>query len=201
VGYSHGRRWSKSDIENSLKEVMQKTNTATLPSRSLMKLITGDTALSNAVKRSGGTKYWAEKLNVDIKQCESKMGYEYECKCSAYLESLGYDSKLTKTRHPYDIIVNGNIKIDVKSSNLFHGKAGNYYTFNLEKTNPTCDIFVCYCINEKDDVQKIYVIPSCVLSGKSQLSIGKETSKYDKYIDNWSLLKKYNQFYNGIKTS
>lgn len=193
MGYSHGTYWTDDKIKNAIKEVVEKTKINSMPSRSLMDEVTGSTALSNAVSKHGGTKYWADKLGLEIKSCESKIGYEYECQCFNFLTSMGYDVEFTKARYPYDLIANGNIKIDVKCSNLYHGKFGNYYTFNLEKPMPTCDVFVCYCVNE--NIQKIYVIPSCVLSGKTQLSIGENHSKYDKYINNWDIVFRYEAFY------
>lgn len=196
MGYSHGNQWTEKNIEIAIKEVMSKAKINTMPTHTVMKEITGNEALSNAVRRHGGSKYWANKLGIESKVCESKIGYEYECELS-YLTALDYDSELTKARYPYDILVNNNIKIDVKCGNLYHGTAGNYYTFNLEKSKPTCDVYVCYCVND-DVVQKVYVIPSCVLSGKTQLSVGVEKSKYDKYINAWNIISKYDDFYKSI---
>lgn len=195
MGHSHGIKWSERDIGEEIKAVMKIAKIDTFPTHSLMNEITGSAALSCAVSKNGGTTYWAQKLNVEIKPCESKMGYEFECKCMDFLESeFGYDCELTKARYPYDVIANRNIKIDVKSSHLYNCKSGSFYTFNLEKKNPTCDIFVCYCI-DNEGLIRTYVIPSCVLSGITQLSIGSISSKYDKYKDNWQLVHKYDEFY------
>lgn len=190
--------WNDQKIESTLKEVMKKARITTFPSRTLMREITKSHALGVAVSRSGGTKRWAEKLGVETKTCESKLGYEYECECLSYLTSaFGYNCEFTMARYPYDILVNGNIKVDVKSSNLYRGPQGNFYTFNLEKEKPTCDIFVCYCIDD-GKTEKVYVIPSCVLSGHTQLSIGQIKSKYDKYIDRWDVFPRYDDFYNKM---
>ena len=199
MGYSHGTQWTEKKIENAIKEVMKIANINTLPTHTQMDKITGSMALSNAVSKHGGSKYWADKLGLEAKPCESKVGYQYECECLSLLTSLGYDCELTKARYPYDLIANGNIKIDVKCSNLYKCYNGEFYTFNLEKSMPTCDVFVCYCVNN-DTVEKIYVIPSCVLSGKTQLSIGKSHSKYDKYINNWDIIFRYEDFYLKMKS-
>ena len=198
MGYSHGNQWTEKNIEIAIKEVMSKAKINTMPTHTVMKEITGNEALSNAVRRHGGSKYFADKLNLEIKQCESKLGFEYECECINYLTNIfGYDCELTKARYPYDILVNDNIKVDVKCGNLYHGTEGNYYTFNLGKSKPTCDVYVCYCVND-DVVQKVYIIPSCVLSGKTQLSVGVEKSKYDKYINAWNIISKYDDFYKSV---
>lgn len=193
MGYSHGTNWTDEKIENAIKDVIKIAKINSMPTHTQMDEITGSMALSNAVSKHGGSKYWSEKLGLNTKSCESKLGYEYECECMHELISLGYDVEFTKARYPYDLIANGNIKIDVKCSNLYQGKYGNFYTFNLEKAMPTCDVFVCYCLNENS--RKVYVIPSCVLSGKTQLSIGETRSKYDKYINNWDIIFRYEAFY------
>lgn len=197
MGYSHGKKWNDAEIEKEIKRVMEKAKIQTMPTRSLMDEITGSMALSSKVSRTGGTKGWAERLGIEIKPCESKLGYEYECKCMNILQEMGYDCELTKVRYPYDIIADNNIKIDVKVGNLYHSNKGNFYTFNLEKKHPTCDLFICFCLNE-DNTDKIYVIPSCVLSGKKQLSIGEHKSKYDRYIDSWQYVNIYNCFYEKL---
>ena len=197
MGYSHGNQWTEKRIENAIKNVMKTAKINSMPTHTQMDEITGNMALSNAVSKHGGSKYWANKLGIDCKICESKIGYEYECECLSHLTTLGYDCELTKARYPYDILANNNIKVDVKCGNLYHGTVGNYYTFNLEKSKPTCDVYVCYCVND-DVVQKVYIIPSCVLSGKTQLSVGVEKSKYDKYINAWNIISKYDDFYKSV---
>lgn len=195
MGYSHGTLWNDKMIEAKLKEVMKTAKITTFPTHSLMKEITGNEALSNAVSKHGGSTYWAKKIGAEIKPCESKLGYEYECECmNLLIQKFGYDCELTRKKYPYDILVNGNIKVDVKCSNLYHGQEGSYYTFNLEKSKPTCDIYVCYCLADKQ-VDRVYVIPSCVLSGKTQLSIGVNKSKYNKYMGKWEIFLHYDEFY------
>lgn len=197
MAYSHNLKWTDKMIENEILKVIKVAKIDAFPTHSQMDEITGNTALSNAVRKHGGSKYWADLIGVEVKACESRFGYDFECECMKFLSAHDYDCEHTKPRYPYDLLVNGSIKIDVKCCNLYRSKTGNFYTFNLEKAMPTCDIFVCYCI-DANAVQKIYIIPSCALSGKTQLSIGEKNSKYDKYIGNWDVIKRYNDFYNSI---
>ena len=110
------------------------------------------------------------------------------------LHDMGFDCEFTKIRYPYEILADNNIKIDVKVGNLYCSNQGSFHTFNLEKKHPTCDLYICFCLND-DNIDKIYVIPSCVLSGKKQLSIGEHKSKYDRYIKAWKYLNIYKSFY------
>ena len=198
MGYSHGIKWTKENIESAIKDVMDKAEIDTMPSRALMYNITGNHGLGNAVAKRGGARYWANKLGIAMKECETELGYLYEMRCIDFLvDKFGYSCEKAQTRYPYDILVNNNIKIDVKCGNLYHGETCNFYTFNLEKAKPTCDIFVCYCVDKKD-VKKVYVIPSCILSGKTQLSIGEVKSVYDKFINKWDVIKAYDDFYKEL---
>lgn len=197
MGYAYGIRWDALKIESAIYDVMKKAKINYMPTHSLIKEIIGNFALSNAIRRSGGTRYWADKLNLDIRPCESELGYSFENECINQLSKLGYECDLSKAGYPYDVMANKNIKIDVKCSQLYKGPKGSYYTFNLEKKLPTCDVFICYCLNE-DKIQKVYIIPSCITSGKCQLSIGVNESKYDQYKNNWEVLKEYDAFYKSL---
>ena len=197
MGCAHGIKWNDLLIESAIADVMKKGKIETFPTHKQMNEITGSAALSNAVSRCGGSNYWAEKLGLDTKPCESKFGEEYELKCKEYIEGLGYRCQKAPVRYPYDLLVQKNIKADVKCGKLYKGETGEYYTFNLEKKLPTCDIFVCYCL-EEGEVKKTYVIPASVLSGKTQLSVGKFKSKYDVYSDAWGMFGCFDRFYMGI---
>lgn len=199
MGYTHGIEWTMKMIGEELSKIITENKLETFPSQSDLVKYYGDYSLANAVKRHGGIAYWKKKFDLKTKNSESAFGNEYEIKCMNYItKKFQYECEKTKERYPYDICVEGNIKIDVKASNLYKN-GPEYYTFNLEdKIHPTCDIFVCYCIKE-EKVEKIYLIPSCVVQGKTQLSIGVNRSKYDIYIDNWELIRQYHDFYESLK--
>ena len=161
MGYAHGTQWNNELIEKSILDVVEKAKINTFPTKSIIKEVTGSSGLSNAIRRHGGTRYWAEKLGLEIKPCESRFGEEYEFECMKTVKHFGYRCEKTPIRYPYDLLVENNIKVEVKSGNIYHGKQGDFYTFNLEKAKPTCDIFVCYCL-EGDKIKKVYVIPSSI---------------------------------------
>lgn len=193
MGYAHGTQWNADLIEKSIKDVVEKSKTGYFPTHSIIKEVTGNCALTNAIRRHGGTHYWAEKLGLEIKPCESRFGEKFELLCMDKLRELGFKCEKMPVRYPYDILVDDCIKVEVKSGNLYHGKTGDFYTFNLEKVNPTCDIFFCYCL-EGNGIDKVYVIPSFILGGKKQLSIGKSRSKYDVFREDWGVFDKYTRF-------
>lgn len=196
MAYSHGRRWSEADICDEITKIVKSRKMNTMPTHSEMREWAGDKSLTNAVSKHGGTKYFASLLGLEIKNCESKFGNGYEELCITQVEEkLGMNAVNTKPRYPYDILVERAVKIDVKSGRLYESRLGTkFYTFNLEKSEQTCDIFVCYCIDSNGKIAKTLVIPSYVLSGKTQLSIGVSNSVYDKYIDAWHFIREYASF-------
>lgn len=190
--------WDEEKIEKELLNMVEKTNQKTFPTHSEMKDFFGDYKLSNAVRRHGGTKYWADKLGMECKQCESEFGYKFEEFCKTQiLEKCDLDSELCPVKHPYDILVEKCGKVDVKVSVPFenYGKS-KYYSFNLEKNEQTCDFYVFYCLLN-GEINKTYIVPSFVMSGKTQFSIGINLSKYDVFLNRWDLIKDFVEFVKG----
>lgn len=192
MGYSHGKKWTFEKVEEEVLKIS--ANSGIMPSFKTMNLETGNKGLSVAVSRYGGYKVVAEKLGLKVKKCETEFGRNFEIICLQEIEKrFAFDCEQMTMKHPYDLLVSGAVKIDVKVSKKT--KAHNFYmySFNLEKKAQTCDIFVCYCIDD-DKIVKTYIIPAVVLSGKCQLSVGIERSIYDKYLDQWHYITDYVEF-------
>lgn len=199
MGYTHGKQWTEENTISAIKEIMEKLDIKRFPTKSEMKEYYHNSSLQDRISRSGGVKFWAEKMNLPVKECESKTGENFETNCLMQLEELGFDVSKMQVRYAYDLAVNKHIKVDVKSGFLFHNYGnGEYYSFNLEKSYPTCDIYVIYCLNEDKSIAKTYIIPSLFLFGKTQLAIGKNKSKYDKFLDRWDYFDVFDKFYSEI---
>ena len=187
--------WTEEKILEKLWEIVKTYNMDTFPSHSELYSYYGNNVLPNAVSRNGGSKYFANIMNLRIKDSESKYGEKYEEICIDRIErDLYLSCEHTNSRFPYDILVNRCVKIDVKAGKIYTNPSNaKFYTFNLEKKQQTCDIYVCYCIDEDGNIAKTLVIPSTVLSGKKQLSVGID-SRYDKYKDAWYFIEDYKNF-------
>ena len=195
MAYSHPQTRSEEKILEPLRLMIDKCGMDTMPTHPEIREFFGDNALVCAMSKRNGTKYYAKLLGMEIKECESKFGDQLEDYWVLQIqEKLGLYGEKTKPRYPYDILVNRAVKVDVKVSRLFNNYGNSkYHTFNLEKKEQTCDIFVFYCINQNDEIERTLVIPASVLSGKKQLSVCK-SSMYDKYIDQWRFISDYNKF-------
>lgn len=201
MGYAHGTQWNYEKVKGALQDLLKKEKLTYMPTAKQVREFMGNSSLVDAISRHGGYVFWAKELDLPLQRGDTNLGREYELYCMEYLvNEFGFACEQMSIKHPYDLLV-GDIKVDVKCANLYKTpKNAYFYTFNLEKRSPTCDIFVCYCLGE-NGIAKTYVIPAVMLSGKCQLSVGEKTSVYDKYLDRWDLFEKYNEFYENIKNS
>lgn len=194
MGYSHGRKWSHKDMCDEVYKVMRSLCIDRIPSANECNLVTGNTALSNVIRRRGGFQWLAIHMGLKQSECETRLGLSGELKIKEKLELLGYKVEKMPVNHPYDLLVNENIKIDVKTARKYKSdKEWSSYAFNLEKSNPTCDIYVFICVED----EKYLVIPSKFLR-QTQLCITDKESKYDVFKDRWEYVEVYNKFYKWL---
>lgn len=198
--YSHGIKWTDELIESEIKRVMDSLGIERMPSKTEIECVTKDSKLTNKISKSGGFYKWAEKLGIDVKKSETEFAVQYESLCKNHIENeLGLIAELTPVKFPYDILVGVGTKIDVKVSRLYCGSKGSFFTSNLTYKLPKSDFIVMYCID--DLYEKVYVIPSTKLIGINQLSIGEVTSKYDKFLGRWDLIKRFDELLGIFKSS
>lgn len=189
MGYTHGMRWNTDLIIKGIHEVKEYYELDRMPTCSEIEAYYRNSCLTNRISKTGGFGKYAKDLGLKIKDSESKLGIQFENYALKLLRRYGYDVELTAIKHPYDLLVNGRVKIDVKVSRNTISKTGEFYTFNLEKKQQTCDVYIAICINSNKEVQKVYVIPANVMNGKKQLSVGLHHSKYDYYLNKYSIIR------------
>jgi hypothetical protein len=196
MGYTHGEQWDDEKICNAIREVVSAKNLDRMPSFSELRNYFQSSAITCAISRNGGVKKFSSLVMLPIKESETSFGNLCEDLSVAQIEDMtGLTAVRMTTRYPYDVLVNGKVKVDVKSGHLFATPNNRrFYSFNLEKRDQTCDVFVCYCISKENEIKKTYIIPSCAVSGKTQLSIGEIKSVYDVYLDDWGIISEYNDF-------
>lgn len=194
MGYTHGIKWSDTKIKEEIYKIMKTLNINRMPSCNEIKIVTKETSLCNAIMRNGGVKKWANILNLSLSECNTRTGQDAEYKIKSILENKGFKVDKMQLKHPYDLLVNDNIKIDVKISNKYKSDKGwNSYCFNLEKKYPTCDLYILNC----NDDNKILIIPSKFLK-QTQVCITDKESKYDKFINRWDYIRYYDDFYKSF---
>lgn len=192
-------KWNKEKIDCEIMLFVDEWQLDRMPTVSdLLKQKRGD--LCNAITRNGGFEYFAKRLKLKTKNSETKLGKKFEEICVNWLKKIfNFKAVRMTTRFPYDILVEDCVKVDVKCSNLYRGKNGNFYAFNLESENIKSDILILYCLNDKQYIVKTYIVPSVVVQGKKQISIGEQQSKYDIFENRITVLADYLLFYKNIK--
>lgn len=197
MGHTHGTKWTSEMVKEEIFKVMTALGIERMPSRSEIESITGNASLTCKISKSGGFYYWADKLGLDRKESGTLLGNKYEYIIKDELTTKGYSVEKMSIKHPYDLLINENIKVDVKVAKPYITPDNSrYHTFNLYDGVPTCDIYIATSLDENDEIEKVFVIPS-KYANKTQLSIG-NISKYDKYINRWDYIEKYNQFYQEL---
>jgi hypothetical protein len=188
-------KWNDELIKEHLLESIKILGIDRMPTANELKGISRNDLhckISRTKKYSG----WADDLGLALKRSDTVVGQEWEKDIANFIRVPGVSVELMTTKHPYDILFDGSVKIDVKAANPYLLRGSRVHTFNLSKENPTCDIYVCLALDEEGNKERTFVIPSHHVSMK-MLNVGKE-SKYNKYIGRWDYLKKYVDFYRSI---
>ena len=189
-GRNKSYKWSDKKVEEEIKKVMGALGIKRMPSRSEVKLVETDLALSNKIAKTYGYYGWAEKLNLDIKESETQKAVDAEKEVAKMIkENTNLNSKQTSMKAPYDILVDSRVKVEVKYSD---GYKNAFYSANLYDGLQKADILVFICRNEELG-NKNLIIPSHHLQKKTQLSVGKK-SQYDKFNNRWDYITKFNEF-------
>ncbi len=189
--------WTDEKIQNYIINIMHQLNITRMPSMSELLDVSHNNSLDDAIKNSYGYYGWANKLSLNIKSSETLLGINYQMYCKTELENKGYSVQDTRMIAPYDLIINKDVKIDVKSGCAYYEHGNRHYSFGINKKYPTCDIYIIYAINEnKKDIDKTFIIPSKYLH-ITTLHIG-EISKYNTFIDQWKYIDKYIEYYNSF---
>ena len=200
MGYTHGTEWTDELIEQEILKVVDKLKLDHFPTHTEITQALGNKGLASKISKHKGTVYWAEKLGLPLRYSETSFGNKYEIEAiNDIFDNTGLHSIQTSSRHPYDLLVDNFVKIDVKVAKEFINNCNaRAFSFNLEKREPTCYIFILYCLNDDETYNKVLIIPSCALLGQTQIGVGK-TSKWDFYVEKWNFITEYSRFFDNFK--
>lgn len=198
---NYRRKWNEEDCKIQLEEVVRFYSQTQnyFPTLRQIQDYFGDTRLLNYINRNyDGLYKLAESYNLTIKEGAYSTGLYGENELQKKLESLGFKVDKEPTNCIYDFTVNNIVRIDCKYSNIYHGKTGDFYSFNLEDSHPDCDIFICLFKDKNEELQFL-VIPHVFVFNYKQISVGIEKSKWLKFKNRFDYLIKYEEFFKGLK--
>ena len=188
---------SEDEAKTSILNIMHQLNIDKMPSSNDILKVTGNHTLHNYISRHGGYRYFAGLLNLELKESETKLGQDYEEIVISILESKGFTVERMTTGHPFDLLINKTVKIDVKTArpHLLRGES-RVHTFGINKKYGSCDIYITVALDEEDNIEKLLVIPSHHLRLVT-LCIGR-SSKYDIYNYQFEYIQKYSEFFKAM---
>ncbi|MEK5070740.1 hypothetical protein [Sporosarcina sp. FSL K6-1508] len=188
--------WSNELVRSELLKSIKILGIKRMPSAEELKSI-GRNDLHCKISRTKKYSGWADNLGLELKSSETNLGQEFEKEVSRLIDNLGFDVVRMSTKHPYDILIENSVKVDVKVANpyLLRGQS-RVHTFNLSKVNPTCDIYICVLLDEEGDDERILVIPSHHVR-KPMLNMGRN-SKYNVYNGKFDYIRQYVDFFKAI---
>jgi len=193
MGYTVGIRWNDEEIKKQIFITMDALNIKRMPSASEIKIVQGNGTLSNAIRRNGGFYKWSDNLGLEVENCETQTGKGYEMIAANMIENKGYKVARMTTKYPFDLLVNDNISIDVKVAKQYENRGSLMHTVGINKKYATCDLYLIFLLDISGNLERTLIIPGNELKHTS-LNLGKD-SIYNKYIDRWDYLDKFNNFY------
>jgi hypothetical protein len=198
MGYVKGVRWNDDLIKDKVFEVMEALSIDRMPSEAECKNHFHDCRLSNAIIRRGGFHNLAHEMGLPVKNSETYFGKKQEEIALEMLVSKGFTVRRMSQNFPYDLLVDDCVKVDVKASHLYKGKNGSFYTFNLEKPYATCDVYLLFALDDKNEIDSVFVVPSKFVIANTQISIGEHKSKYHRFRDCWEYIESVSNFWDSV---
>ena len=191
MGYTKGTKWTCELIEQKILECVKALGLNRMPSRNEIRDYYGNDCLTNKISKTFGYYGWAERLGLEMKDSDTQTGKTGEKMAKEWLESYGFDAKLMPQNYPFDLFVNGCVKVDVKYSHLYESPQNGFkfYSFRLEKEVPTCDVYILIACDNRNK-KTWYVVPSREVQQK-QISIGEHASIYNRFIDRVDIISSY----------
>ncbi len=179
----------------------------------IAKINSGDINLADMTRSEvkelpGLTSEWLRRFEKTRHRIKTggyaKRGHDFEDRASKILSDAGINNKLMSFRHPFDILIDGRIKVDVKSVFVSASKYPSQkcvspaYAISNLKSGKDCDFFFAFVPDPTEPSGFTYfVIPSFEAFDYASTSkirivwpvLGQKFSKWEKYHKRLDLLK------------
>lgn len=174
MGWTHGRRWTDALVESEVRSAAESFG-GRMPSAPELNAM-GKGSLASLISRTpGGYKGWARRLGLEMKKSETLFGHEWEAYIHGLLTATGYESVRQTTRAPFDILVDGRVRLNVKAARWHaYGPCRGFF-FGIGKTWQNCDAFALVKVSDKPP--EVLWVPSSeaqqqtiTLTGKHRLN-------------------------------
>lgn len=187
-------KWNEELISARITDIANKFAPVRMPSNREVVEMTGNYALANAIQKNGGYEFWANKLGLEQKHSETKVGVEYERRVADALREHGHNVLGTTVKHPYDLLVDNCVKVDVKVASTSLVRGSKVHAYRIAKRQHTCDFYICCEL----DTGGTYVIPANMVAGQVQIEMGTDSQKFGHYKDAFYLIDDAVKFYQSL---
>lgn len=169
------KKWSDAEVERVLLEASASLG-GRMPSANELRAI-GQESITSRIVRTGGFRHWSERLGLRQKQGSGahEFGERWEVFVHGLIVAMGWKSELQRRHAPFDILVDGRIRIDVKASKWHDYGAVRGFTFWLGESWQRCDAFAL--VKVSDGPPEVLWVPSSeaqqqtiTLTGKHRLN-------------------------------
>lgn len=134
---------------------------------------------------------WAERLGLEQVEYTGRRGKRIEEWVKRELERRGHTAELTHMKCPYDLIVDGCKRVEVKLSRPYENKKhrvrGHLFTFGRRPQRRGIDFAVLVCVDEEDNPTATYVIPERYCRQQTVTITG--SKRWVRYLNAWRYIK------------
>ncbi len=169
------KKWTDDLIDDGLREISK--SYGRMPSAKEMRAH-GANDLACAVSRRVGYLKAAHRLGLKIKGSETHRAQAIESLAAAYLAERGYRVDRQTCKAPFDLLVNGEIRVDVKSGKRTAGG----YVFAGIKNGADCDVFMLCGVDDSNAMIWRYFVPAS--EARVQTISIRPTGKYGRFREN-----------------
>lgn len=195
MGHTHGIEWNYDLAKERVSNYISVMNVEHMPSfKDLKEFYKGSCSLTSLLGRNPEWRVRIMKdLNLKEKKSNTSKGKEFENIGEKILISKGFDTeRMTQGEH-FDILIDDCVRVDVKCSKRWFVDKSHVNSFGINKKYATCDIYMLIALDEKENIDKVLIVPSIILRNKTTMSIGKK-SKYDVWENRFDVINSYREF-------
>lgn len=174
--------------------LLASAGTGVMPSSSDLKS-RGQNDLACVISKNGGFITWAERLGLCRKHSDSDTGWRGEQEVLELFNANGAPSeRLQGVQCPFDLLVFGCIKVDVKTTNYSERGPCRGWFYRIGKY-PQSDLICLYQLDTKD-----FYLLHWEHVPKTNVTISRDGGKYKAFKNRFDLLCKYSKVMSAARS-
>ena len=175
------RTWDDNQVDVEVRQIAK--DLGHFPSRSELS-DRGRNDLAMQIQRRGGFIHWAGRIGIGRLRSNSDTGWEGESQAAQRLADAGFSvARATGVKSPFDLLLNGLLRIDVKSARRATYGACSGWFYRLGKI-PQSDVIFLWQLDTGD----FYSLPWFICP-RTNITISVTGGKYIAYRNNLQIIR------------